>query len=49
MLIDPATAQAIGRNAGLADGRLAMVGAGVLLGVLAFRYVLLYSALAAVN
>jgi len=35
--------------AGTDLGRLAMVGAGVLLGVLAFRYVLLYSALAAVH
>lgn len=35
--------------AGYDIGRLAMVGAGVLLGVLAFRYVLLYSALAALH
>lgn len=35
--------------AGYDLGRLAMVGAGVLLGVLAFRYVMLYSALAATH
>lgn len=35
--------------AGYDLGRLAMVGAGVLLGVLAFRYALLYSALAALS
>ncbi|HEX4744980.1 MAG TPA: NrfD/PsrC family molybdoenzyme membrane anchor subunit [Candidatus Limnocylindria bacterium] len=35
--------------AGYDLGRLAFVGAGVLLGVLAFRYVLLYSALAAIQ
>lgn len=35
--------------AGYDLGRLAIVGAGVLLGVLAFRYVLLFSALAAVT
>lgn len=35
--------------AGYDLGRLAFVGAGVLIGVLAFRYVLLYSALAAIQ
>jgi len=35
--------------AGYDLGRLAFVGAGVLIGVLAFRYVLLYSALAAIH
>lgn len=35
--------------AGYDVGRLAVVGAGVLLGVLAFRYVLLFSALAAIH
>jgi formate-dependent nitrite reductase membrane component NrfD len=35
--------------AGYDLGRLAIVGAGVLIGVLAFRYVLLYSAAAAVH